>query len=115
MTRRGRSAWEKIVAEYRASGLTHRAFCSPRGISVNSLRHWIYRLRDERAAGTVARSATKPVHMVPVRIRAPKRTTAESAGAAIVELLVGAVVMRVRVGEDVAYVAELASALAARC
>jgi hypothetical protein len=110
--RRSRSEWEKIVAEYEASDEQHVEFCARRRVSLHSFRTWLYRLRRARAAGTVARSATKPVQMVPVRIRraAPAPVVDD-----VVEVLVRGALVRVRIGQDPRYIAELAAALGERC
>lgn len=50
--------------------------------------------------------------MVPVRIREAAR---EPAPDDVIEIVVRGVLVRARVGQDVAYVAELVAALAARC
>jgi hypothetical protein len=110
--RRSRSEWEKIVAEFEASGSQHAPFCERRRISLHSFRDWLYRLRRERAAGTVARSATKAVQMVPVRVRETARPAAVED---VVEVLVRGAVVRVRVGQDPRYIAELAAALGEQC
>jgi hypothetical protein len=51
--------------------------------------------------------------MVPVRVREPARPIEPTDD--IVEVLVRGAVVRVRVGQDTSYIAELAVALAARC
>jgi hypothetical protein len=110
--RRSRSEWEKIVAEYEASDEQHVEFCARRRVSLHSFRTWLYQLRRERAAGTVARSATKAVQMVPVRVRtAPRVPEVDD----VVELLVRGALVRVRIGQDPRYIAELAAALGERC
>jgi hypothetical protein len=110
--RRSRADWEKIVAEFEASGEQHVTFCARRRLSLHSFRTWLYRLRRERAAGTVARSATKAVQMVPVRIR---RAASVPAVDDVVEVLVRGALVRVRIGQDPRYIAELAAALGERC
>ena len=52
--------------------------------------------------------------MVPVRVRPAPRESAPPADE-VVEVVVRGALLRVRVGQDVGYVAELAAALAARC
>lgn len=116
--RRSRSEWEKIVAEYEAVEEAHEEFCKRRRLSIHSFRTWLYRLRRERATGTVAQSATKTVQMVPVRIRetgpAPKRAPSDTLDD-VIELVVRGAIVRIRIGQDAEYVADLAAALAARC
>jgi hypothetical protein len=99
--RRSRSEWEKIVAEYEASDEQHVEFCARRRVSLHSFRTWLYRLRRERAAGTVARSATEAVQMVPVRVR---RAVSVPAVDDVVEVLVRGALVRVRIGQDPRYI-----------
>lgn len=101
--------WEKLVAEAERSGLIEEV-ARRHGVSSKALRWWRWRIRR----GTVAPSATKtkPVQMLPVRVRDPKVVVASDE---LVEVVVRGAIIRVRVGHDVRYVAELASALAARC
>lgn len=47
--RRGRSEWQRLVAGWPRSGLTHEAYCTRHGISVESLQRW-RRLFDAEAA-----------------------------------------------------------------
>jgi hypothetical protein len=110
--RRGRVEWERIVVEFETSGATHAEFCRRGRLSLHTFRRWLYRLRDARSGGTVARSATKAVQMVPVRIRESAR---EAGREDLIEVVVGALVVRVRVGQPAAYIGELVAALAARC
>lgn len=110
--RRSRAEWETIVDEYEASDEQHVEFCAKRKVSLHSFRTWLYQLRKERAAGRVARSATKAVQMVPVRVRqAPRAPTVDD----VVEVLVRGAMVRVRIGQDPRYIAELAAALGERC
>lgn len=111
--RRDRSEWEKIVAEYETSGEQHAEFCARRRLSIHSFRDWLYRLRRERSTGTVARSATKAVQMVPVRVRSAAQPAA--APDDVLEVVVPGALVRVKVGQDAEYIATLAAALAARC
>jgi hypothetical protein len=113
--RRSRADWGKIVAEFESSGEQHVPFCERRRLSLHSFRHWLYRLRREREAGTVARSATKAVQMVPVRIRRAAPIPAGPPVDDVVEVLVRGALVRVRIGQDPRYIAELAAALGERC
>lgn len=101
--------WEQLVAEAETCGSIEET-ARRHGVKSNALRWWRWRIRR----GTVARSATKakPVQMVPVRVRERKALVTTDD---LVEVVVHGAIVRVRVGQDVRYVAELASALAARC
>jgi hypothetical protein len=39
-SRRNRREWERLVAEYRASGKSQREFAAHRGVSLSSLARW---------------------------------------------------------------------------
>lgn len=111
-TRRSRAEWEQLVLEAeRCGSVTDVA--RRHGVRRATLSWWRWELRR----GAVARGASKvtAVQMVPVRIRgegAPADTTATGD---VVEVVVRGAVLRVRVGQDPTYVAELAAALAGRC
>lgn len=107
--RRTRSEWAELVHEVDA-GATIKQVARRHGVRVGTLKWWRWQL----GRGKVARSATKAtVQMVPVRVREPAPTAATADD--VVEVLVRSAMVRVRVGQDTRYVAELAAALAARC
>jgi transposase-like protein len=98
-----------LVGEVEA-GATLAQVARRHGVRVSTLKWW----RWQHRRGKVARSATKAtVQMVPVRVREPAQ--AEKTTIDVVEVVVRGALIRVRVGQDAAYVAELAAALAARC
>lgn len=47
--------WDGMIAEYRASGQSQEEFCRRRGLSVHSLRAWLYQ-RPLQAARAAVRS-----------------------------------------------------------
>jgi transposase-like protein len=104
--RRSRAEWEQLVREAESGG-TIADVARRHGVRPRTLTWWRWQLRR----GKVARSATKAVQMVPVRVREVVRPAVDD----VVEVLVRGAVVRVRVGQDPRYVAELAAALAARC
>jgi transposase-like protein len=104
--RRSRAEWEQLVREVESGG-TIAEVARRHGVRLRTLTWWRWQLRR----GKVARSATKAVQMVPVRVREVVRPAVDD----VVEVLVRGAVVRVRVGQDPRYVAELAAALAARC
>jgi transposase-like protein len=103
---RSRADWEQLVREVESGGSIAEV-ARRHGVRPRTLTWWRWRLRR----GKVARSATKAVQMVPVRVREVARPAVDD----VVEVLVRGAVVRVRVGQDPRYVAELAAALAARC
>jgi len=104
--RRSRADWEHLVREVESGGSIAEV-ARRHGLRPRTLTWWRWQLRR----GKVARSATKAVQMVPVRVREVVRPAVDD----VVEVLVRGAVVRVRVGQDPRYVAELAAALAARC
>ncbi len=109
--RRSRVEWEQLVREAeRVGSVTEVA--RRHGLRRATLAWWRWQLRR----GTVARSATKrsAVQLVPVRVRAEGREGASPCDD-VIEIAVRGALIRVRIGQDVGYVAELAAALAARC
>lgn len=104
--RRSRAEWEQLVREVEGGGSVAEV-ARRHGVRARTLTWWRWQLRR----GKVARSATKAVQMVPVRVREAARPAVDD----VVEVLVRGAVVRVRVGQDPRYVAELAAALAARC
>jgi hypothetical protein len=101
-----RAEWTRVIEQFEASGESHKDFCARRGLTLGTFRLWLYRLRKESRAGTVARSATR---MVPVHVRA------SVARDEVIEVVIAGAMLRVLVGTDTRYVAELATALASRC
>lgn len=97
--RRSRAEWQKIAVRWRASGASAEAFAAKHGLSPITLRWWASKLgltsRNEAATALV------PVEIAPVHVRE----------AGTLELELGALRMRVEVGADPRYVAELVRAL----
>jgi hypothetical protein len=59
-------AWSKRVAEWRASGLTAKDFCTKHDLRLSALRNWTYRLRAAEKA-----SEPNAVRLVPVTVKPP--------------------------------------------
>lgn len=105
--RRSREEWKELVREVEAGDSIDQVALR-HGVRAGTLKWWRWQLRR----GTVARSATKAVQMVPVRVRPGQR---DSAVDDVVEILVRGALVRVRIGQDPRYIAELAAALGERC
>jgi transposase len=88
----------EALAAWRSSGLSVVAFCAREGYSETRLRYWSERL---------GKAPPVPVSFVPV-------TLVDSARTGHIEIERGGVVVRVREDLDVAHVARLVAALAAR-
>ena len=102
--RQGREYWERVVAELEGSSLSHVEFARQHRVHVGSLRGWLYRLRRERLSASVPR-------MLPVRVETPP----PASGPGVVEIHVLGVVVRVPVGTEPSYVAELVGRLRVPC
>jgi len=105
MFRRGREFWITAIAEFERSKLTHEAFAHRRGVPVETLRSWIYRLRRERQ---------ESVSLVPVRVIASTAPTVRRSGESTAEIeveLASGVRLRFATSIDLDYVAALAQRL----
>lgn len=98
--RRNRETWKALVAEYRASGVSAAEFARRRGLNVGTLRWWCTELRE----------AAQAVEFLAVH--APSRAPVARA---LLEAVVGAVVVRFEAGTDVEYVAMLLERLRSSC
>jgi hypothetical protein len=96
---RDRRFWTTAITEFERSGVTQEAFAARRGVSVGTLRGWIYRLRQERKAS---------VSLVPVRVIASTAPEARQPSEEAIEVeLPGRVRMRFAAGTDAEYIAQL--------
>lgn len=98
--RRTRNEWTKLVAEWRASGNTCKAFCSRRGIKPGRLKWWAWTLASD------AKLSKAPVSFVPVRVSAQV-----APNVVMFDLEVRDVRFRFEGGTDPRYVAALARAI----
>ena len=96
-SRKDRSAWRVLVAEWRTSGEKAPEFARRRGLKATSLYYWSSVLGRE--------AATPTTRLVPVQV---VRNEARTMGT---ELAVGAVRVRFEDAPPAAYVASLARAL----
>lgn len=104
--RRSRAEWEQLVREVESGGSIAEV-ARRHGVRPRTLTWWRWQLRRRKGA----RSVSKAVQLVPVRVREVVRPPVDD----VVEVLVRGAIVRLRVGQDTRYVAELAAALAARC
>ena len=128
MAEQDRTRWTKLVADFESSDLTQREFATERGISLNHLRYWLYRLRKEsrplmtetaRSSDQAPAQGAAPEgsRLLPVRVVASAsktRTTAmpRGAGDGLLELaLPSGVRVRFPSGTDLKYLRALAVAL----
>jgi hypothetical protein len=88
--------WRKVVAAWKASGLTKKAFCEQKQINYYSLLRW-----NKRLAGETGEEGEQFVE-VPATIGGPPATTVNAKGpiAGRIEIVTGAVVVRVPAGVE---------------
>ena len=88
---RRRSESDKLLADYRASGLTQKRWCQERGIGIASLRYWLKREREE----------ANGYSLVPVEIEG------RAVGKGMLELRVNGLDLQVGAGSDLRRLADL--------
>ncbi len=103
-----RAEWVKRVSEYERSGQGQREFADACGVTIHSLRFWLYRLRREGRSPTM--------RLLPVRV-SEKATgiAAVAVSAKPIEIVVGETTLRIMEGTSVEYVASLVDALRPGC
>lgn len=104
--RRSRDDWADVLAEFDASGETLAQFCAKRRIRPRTFSWWRWRLRGGRHVGP------ESVRLVAVDLKPTLPTTPPNRA---VFVHVANVDVRVEIGTDVAYVADLVGALRSRC
>ncbi len=102
-----RRFWSALMARYEGSGRSRKEFAAEAGVGLAIFQYWLYKLRRERRPEAVAerKAAVPEVRLVPVTIRARPTVPAQ------LEIRVAGVRLRVAVGADAGYVAQLACAL----
>lgn len=91
----------RLVAKWRRSGATARAFAEEHGCTVSQLRAW---------SAADRRAETKPAEFTEVRVRG----VADEAGRSPIEIVLGEVTVRVRPGADLEQLAAVLGVVA-RC
>jgi hypothetical protein len=99
-----RRFWSALMARFEKSGRSRREFAADSGVGLAIFQYWLYKLRREHATVTGTRASVPEVRLVPVTVRARPAP-------AQIELRVAGVRLRVSVGADPGYVAQLAIAL----
>lgn len=92
------------MARFERSGRSRKEFAADSGVGLAIFQYWLYKLRREGATVAADRAAVPEVRLVPVTVKA-RRTPAR------LELRVAGIRLRVPVGADAGYVAQLAIAL----
>jgi len=97
--RRSRAWWSKTVARWKRSGLSAPAFAAREGVGERTLRWWSSALRRDTRA---ERGSAEPI-AIELGASAPSIASAST----MLEIAIGAALVRLEVGTDVAYVAAL--------
>ena len=105
--RRGRSWWAAQVAAQARSGLSQRAFCEARGVSLSSFARWRKRLQVEDEPRELA-VVEEPVRFVEVELPVQPAKP-------LVRVSLGAVTVDFETLPPPAWVAELVACEATRC
>ena len=102
-----REQWVKVISDLERSGLSQRQFAEQRGVSLQGLRSWLYRVRRERSP---------EMRLLPVRMSAgPGRPPSVPAVGHRIEVTIGNAVLRIAEGTAVEYVVALVRALRDGC
>ena len=107
--RRSRAEWAEVIAKFEASGEPLSQFCAKRRIRARTLTWWRWKLGGEQALTRASESSAIRLIAVDVKAPVPVRSEAE------LRICVADVDVRVAVGTDVAYVADLVGAIRSRC
>ncbi|PKM88148.1 MAG: hypothetical protein CVU87_08175 [Firmicutes bacterium HGW-Firmicutes-12] len=60
--------WESTVAEYKASGLSAKAFSKHAGIKVNTLYYWVKKLDTDQSDAEIAEKLPEWIN-IPVKLK----------------------------------------------
>ena len=101
-----RRFWSALMARFEGSGRSRKDFAAEAGVGLAIFQYWLYKLRRERQAIAVRTAApVAQVRLLPVTIRA------RASAPVRLEIRVAGVRLRVPVGADPRYVAQLSTAL----
>jgi hypothetical protein len=103
-----RAYWSALVARFEASGLSRRVFAAEAGVGLPIFQYWLYKFRREGKGRAAGKAVVPAIRLVPVTVKAAPVSVRK------LEVMVGAVRIRVPVGADPSYVATLAEALRGR-
>ena len=99
--------WKRLVSEYESSGESQKEFVARHDLSLNTFHFWLYKLRKLKNS-----ESESPRRFVPVEVIASAASSTRGATTDAIELLLrSGTAMRVPVGTNVRYLAELLSAL----
>src|SRR5258707_14760859 len=123
MTDEDKARWSRLISDLESTDLSQPEFARERGVSVHSLRYWLYQLRKESKASVLSQSETeKPparpapkedLRLLPVRAvgSAPKARRTTPSGEFLELVLPSGACVRFRAGTDLRYLRALVAAL----
>lgn len=106
MRRPGPDEWQRLIEEYRQSGLQQKEFCAKHDLSLSTLQFWLYK-RSKRSSGLASKSTPA---FLPIEVVASPAPLARS-GEVVEAALRSGLVVRFVVGTDTRYLAELFAAI----
>lgn len=104
--RRTREQWLALMLVYERANQSAPVFCAKHGVRLTTFRWWRSQLRRDAGRGR----AIEPVRMLSVEVTKALRQVEEP-----VVVSFGGLEVRVHLGADVEYVAELVAKLRSRC
>jgi hypothetical protein len=105
-----RDGWARLLVAFARSKLTARQFCAQRHINERTFRWWSWKL----GASSRVATGSPDVHMLPVTL-AEARLDPIAVGASVVIVELPGIAVRVPVGVDTKFAADLIAELRARC
>ena len=107
----GADEWKKLIAEFEASGLSHKEFVASNELSIGTFQFWLYRTRKKaRTRMSDSESDSSPRFLPLEVVASPASSTRGGTENVEVQLRTGTL-LRFPVGTDIRYLAELLSAL----
>jgi hypothetical protein len=83
-----------LIARFEGSGKSRRDFAADAGVGLAIFQYWLYKLRREREASTGRAASVPEVRLVPITVKA------RAAPAALIEVRVAGVRLRVPLGAE---------------
>jgi transposase len=123
VTNEDKARWSRLVSDWESTDLSQGEFARERGISVHSLRYWLYRLRSEAKAPVLSQpekqNASAPptskedLRLLPVRAvaSAPKARQQVASREFLELVLPSGKCVRFQAGTDLRYLRALVAVL----
>jgi transposase-like protein len=123
VTDENKARWSRLISDFESTDLSQPEFAQERGVSVHSLRYWLYQLRKETKASALSQSETeKPsarpapkedLRLLPVRAvrSAPQARQTRPSGEFLELVLPSGACVRFQAGTDPRYLRALVAVL----